>query len=992
VRISVFKTPTYFGKTREPPHLRIKICDMRISTLLYRTTSILILATNAYSQDYVPGGVNPENLVLWLDAATPIAGNWRDASGSQHHAEIHGAQYTNINVPGGIPAYYFDGVDDYLVIDETPALVLDTFSLLSWCYPEQIQSGTDIVQTILARGADEINHNYRLVLNQSRSESSGMYANSTGRFIVSSLNSIIPDYFYINSISVIGMNSWNSILCAGFVEMPFFPLFRKEIYLDGVQANIGFIGPFSPYIGSGNLYIGAQPTSNGSVQDFFKGYISEIILFSRVLSTSEKALLHAYGAVDRADFSATTLFDLDSAEEYTNHLIGIGKSGTGSAISKSYAPSGGCSIKEYSGTLTDGEWLLITSNNESTDSIEIWGSGERWGRGWRIQSNINDTDSIQLQFTFSQMGLSVAPPSTDNFFLLKSFDREFSTDLEFIPCRIERAHNDSLNFYIQAKDLKTGFYSLVQFPGSITTPFTWNGSYSNLWSDPDNWEGKVASNQISFPVVIPTGSGQVQIPSAKITLDSIVSNSATELRLMPGAKFTCRAMDLGGSLLLQSNPTSYASLRVQNLHGTGTIEKETYIPNFGWHNLGLCFDESVTLSEFGAVSPVYGNLYHWTSTGWEVATGTDFHEPGVGYLSFTGSFGTQTDTGVWSVLQDIENLNTELASRNLNFNDNGALDDLDWNFLSNPFSCAIDFFELPWSDIALSYSIWNPESNVYEAVSSALVTENHGMIPPGQGFWVLANSSNSSTGLWNMWEHGSVDSMPLVLKNQPEWAEIRIENMNLPKIQDQLTLVNVPGALESWETEYDVTQRTHGPDMPHLYHKTQSIPLTISCLNFQDQTTPIAVEAETAIPGNYRIFLNPSDSSNTTQYWLHNLESGDWTHLNCSSYTWNSSDSGSIEPFELTINSPLSGWEEEPSWDVDARPRVLQKENHWIIDIPGGTERTTVQVYDCRGVLLSSNELTGDKQLPHHELPPGIYLLNIRVQGKDIYQLKTIKL
>lgn len=992
MRISVFKTLPYFGKTQEPPHLRIKICDMRISTLLYRTISILILATNAYAQNYVPGGVNPENLVLWLDATTPIAGNWKDASGSQHHAEIHGAQYTTINVPGGIPAYYFDGVDDYLVIDETPALVLDTFSLLSWCYPEQIQSGTDILQTILARGADEINHNYRLVLNQSRSDALGQFTtNSTNKFVMSLFNSLNFDFFYVLSNHTTTYTNWISTAISNTRIIPnnlFYqlPLDQNETF------NQAIIFPFSPYIGSGDLYIGAQPTSNGSVQDFFKGYISEIILFSRVLSSSEKALLHAYGAVDRADFSATTLFDLDSAEEFTNHLIGIGKSGTGSAITRSYAPSGGCSIKEYTGTLNDGEWLLMTSNNESTDSIEIWGSGERWGRGWRIQSNINHTDSIQLQFTFSQMGLSIAPPSTDNFFLLKSFDREFSTDLEYIPCRIERAHNDTLNFYIEAKDLKTGFYSLVQFPGSVTTPFTWSGSSSNLWSDPDNWEGKVASNQISFPVVIPTGSGQVQIPSAKITLDSIVSNSATELRLMPGAKITCRAMDLGGSLLLRSNRTSYASLRIQNLHGTGTIEKETYLPNFGWHNLGLCFDESVTLSEFGAVSPVYGNLYHWTSSGWEVSNGTDFHEPGAGYLSFTGPFGTQTDTGVWSVLQDIENLNTELASRNLNFNDNGALDDLDWNFLSNPFSCAIDFFELPWSDIALSYSIWNPESNVYEAVSSALVTENHGMIPPGQGFWVLANSSNSSTGLWNMWEHGSVDSMPLVLKNQPEWAEIRIENMDLPKIQDQLTLVNVPGAVESWETEYDVTQRTHGPGMPHLYHKTQSIPLTISCLNFQNQTTAIAVEAETAIPGNYRIFLNPSDSSNATQYWLHHLESGDWTHLNSSSYTWNSSDSASIEPFELTIISPLSGWEEEPSSEVDARPRVLQKENHWIIDIPGETERTTVQVYDYRGVLLSSHELTGDKQLPHHELPPGIYLLNLRVQGKDIYQLKTIKL
>lgn len=965
---------------------------MRIKAILYRLILVLILSNNTYSQDYVPGGVNPDNLVLWLNATTPNAGYWQDASGNDHHAFINGAQYTTFNTPGGKPAYYFDGIDDYLVINETPALVLDTFSLLTWSYPEQIQSGNDIVQTLITRGADETNHNYRLVLNQSRVDASGMYANSTGRFILSSLNLSYSNFFYKISGITTFWNSWTTATAELKNGIYYgYDVSYIGINIDNEVSQPSLIFPFSPYTGTGDLFIGAQPSSSNSVKDFFKGYMGEIILFSRVLNPSEKVLLNAYGAINRLDYSATTIFDLDSAEEFTDDIIGIGKIGNGSAITQSFAPSGGCTIKEFSGTLSDGQWLLITTNNELADSTEVWGAGERWGRGWRIQSNINNTDSIELQFVFSQIGVTSSPPSTDNFFLLKSFDREFNTELEYIPCRRLRSHDDTLNFYIQAEDLKTGFYSLVQFPGSITTPFTWNGSSSNLWSDSENWEGRVASNQISFPVVVPTGSNLIEIPTGKITLDSLLSGQNSELRLLPGAKLTCRALELGGTLTLKSSRTSYASLRVQTTYGNGTIEKETYLASFGWHNLGLCFDESVPLSEFGAVSPVHGNLYRWTSTGWGVASGTDYNDPGAGYLSFTGSFGTQADTGVWSVLQDLDKLNTEVAPRSLNFNDNGALDDLDWNFLSNPFPCALNFFQLPWSDIALSYSIWNPESNGYEAFSSALVTDNHGMIPPGQGFWVLANSSNSNSGLWNIWEHGNVDSMPLILKNQPEWVDIKIENVEDSGIADQLTLVNVPGAVETWETEYDVTQRTHGPGMPHLYHLTQTIPLTISCLSFQNQHTPITVKAETATAGNYQISMEPGDSSNTTQFWLHSLGSGDWTHLNAQSYSWNSSDSSSIELFELYIDSPLNGWVEAENAEVGDGPRVLQNENYWIIDIPGGTERTTVQVYDSQGKLLSSQELTGDKQLPHHELPPGIYLLRIFKERQLLHQLKTIK-
>ncbi len=70
-------------------------------------------------------------LATGLVAFYPFNGNAKDQSGNGHHATVHGAQLTADRSGNAERAYRFDGVDDYLAVNNFPVLD-NTFTYAAW--------------------------------------------------------------------------------------------------------------------------------------------------------------------------------------------------------------------------------------------------------------------------------------------------------------------------------------------------------------------------------------------------------------------------------------------------------------------------------------------------------------------------------------------------------------------------------------------------------------------------------------------------------------------------------------------------------------------------------------------------------------------------------------------------------------------------------------------------------------------------------------------
>lgn len=983
----VFLTLQKVEKSTNRPHLRTK---KRMANFKFMCVALLLCAnTSSIAQNYVPAGLDPNGIVLWLNASHFTSGIWRDSSSFSNNAALFGPTFHLSNAPNGRPAFYFDGVDDYALVSESSSLILDTLSLSVWCYPEQISNGSGIVQTILTRGADEIYHNYRLVLNESRIASVGMYHNTFNSFIFSSINAFYPDFMYVKSQTQSSYDKWENINIQSSSIFPSFSVYEKILYRNNMLESNSALAPYLPYTGTGDLLIGAQPDGNGGTQDFFKGYIGEIILYNRVLNGSERALLYAYGKANRNDHSNNTIFDVNAAGIYYQELIGIGKAAGEPALNSSHSSSGGLILRSYDGLFADNSWVVIATNLVSADSLQSWGAGDRWGRGWRVESNIATSDSIRMALSFSGMGKSSAPSTSTHHFLMRASNETFTNNQEYIPCRVERAHTDTLEITVKSSDLTDGFYTMVTTPNTTTSPLTWSGNSNSYWGNPSNWDGGVVPSTFNFPLVVQNGANPLVLPAGSYTIDSIISEQNSTLELSAGSEAICQHVRIDGNLIIRANSSEYAQIKAQDFSGNGNLLRETYIPSNGWHNVGLCLDADATASQFGQVSSSLGNLFIWGNNGWEVVQSSDFNDPGRGYLAFTGTNGTQNQPGIWTTNASLSDVNTSISNRVLMYSDNGTIDDSDWNLLCNPFTCAINFFNLPWSGVANSFAIWNPATNMYEYTSSEFLGNNGGKIAPGQGFWVRAESSTANTGNWNMEDHGSTSTTPTFLKSEREWVKIHIQQESDSMKRDFVTLVNVPGASPELESSMDAIQRSHGSQMPLIYHNSNQDKLAISCLDFNDWVGGLSLELFVPQAGVYKIYTERSDSTMNRNFVLEVPMENSWNSITTSDYILNVADSGTVIPINLHLNPNLDiPTAADPNTDVSVNLWV--EKDFWGINIPGGAVRTTVHVCDVKGRVQGSYELEGDMRIPNHSLPPGIYFIHLNVDGRA-YQLKTIK-
>lgn len=73
------------------------------------------------------------NLRNGLQAEYLFNGDAQDTSGNGHHGKVVGATLCEDRFGKPNSAYYFDGLDDYIIVESAPLINQDAFSLSVWC-------------------------------------------------------------------------------------------------------------------------------------------------------------------------------------------------------------------------------------------------------------------------------------------------------------------------------------------------------------------------------------------------------------------------------------------------------------------------------------------------------------------------------------------------------------------------------------------------------------------------------------------------------------------------------------------------------------------------------------------------------------------------------------------------------------------------------------------------------------------------------------------
>lgn len=74
-----------------------------------------------------------ETLRSGLVAEYLFQGDARDSSGNDRHGKVAGASLCEDRFGNKDSAYYFDGIDDYIILDPAPQINQDAFTLSIWC-------------------------------------------------------------------------------------------------------------------------------------------------------------------------------------------------------------------------------------------------------------------------------------------------------------------------------------------------------------------------------------------------------------------------------------------------------------------------------------------------------------------------------------------------------------------------------------------------------------------------------------------------------------------------------------------------------------------------------------------------------------------------------------------------------------------------------------------------------------------------------------------
>ena len=276
----------------------------------------------------------------------------------------------------------------------------------------------------------------------------------------------------------------------------------------------------------------------------------------------------------------------------------------------------------------------------------------------------------------------------------------------------------------------------------VTTYNNWTGTTSTTWSTLTNWSAGRLPIYTDI-AVIPSGL-TTNYPIITSSEDFVATAKILDIPL--GGSLTINALgkfevigDLRSettSLIIKSDASGTGSLLHDAEGVNATVER--YLTDNSWHGVTPS-TTGVTVDDFHwSDVPESWLTYHTESTnGWTYMTDlTTELDVGQGYMVWLD---LNAKTPATATMEGI--LRSSDLSQSLEYldGDHGA------NFVGNPFASAIDVGDgtgWTFTNIQKTIYVWNPVGNYLTWVTAGGGSKPNGIVPVGQGFFVVATSGS----------------------------------------------------------------------------------------------------------------------------------------------------------------------------------------------------------------------------------------------------------
>lgn len=271
--------------TRIIPQTIIVLQTVQVTTTPFQPTEtpeVLAFTPTASPRSGLPANVSRENLIAFF----PFNGNVNDESGNGHKSILHNATLAEDRF--GLPssAYYFDGIDDFILVPTLNEFgsQLESFTICLWLKTEFNDSPQwrSVINTI------NNGQNTLLAIELNRSASSYLYEPKMTLFVLrgngnKNLRGNITTDIYDGKWHYL---QWR-VSSASNNDF--------DVYVDGVKQTLIYVTRESPRFSNFEfpIVIGGE-NNRGVVDRPYYGYLDDIVIFGRALSEDELLALYNF--------------------------------------------------------------------------------------------------------------------------------------------------------------------------------------------------------------------------------------------------------------------------------------------------------------------------------------------------------------------------------------------------------------------------------------------------------------------------------------------------------------------------------------------------------------------------------------------------------------------------------------------------------------------------------------------------------------------------
>jgi uncharacterized protein (TIGR02145 family) len=249
-------------------------------------SATLIASSTSAAQPCIKADL-PATLQTGLVGYWPFCGNANDASGNNNNGTVNGATLTTDRFGNANSAYSFDGLSNYISVNNTSNLNPTSISISGWvnnsASPTNNQEGS---KALITKWFQQINcgnngDNYTLQISRN---------NNTNVFIAASVYNNLFSSAIGSSNDIIGLFNWHHFT---FIHDA---LIGEKLFVDGVLVSSNSV--------TGNLcsttnklYFGCD-NDLGTLWRFFSGKLDDIAIYNRALTATEIQQLYSLGNVN----------------------------------------------------------------------------------------------------------------------------------------------------------------------------------------------------------------------------------------------------------------------------------------------------------------------------------------------------------------------------------------------------------------------------------------------------------------------------------------------------------------------------------------------------------------------------------------------------------------------------------------------------------------------------------------------------------------------